>query len=271
MNSTIKIILSVFLALSTIAFIVVWDLYISPNIDSVDVVVVPPDQQVNSKQTITGNEFIIESRPKSTLIDDPLLPEELESVVGIDTSAALLGNQIVSLSHFDFDGIQPNPDKGEAIRPIPDEWIYSQPGSLRRKDRINIYLFDERQVNIPNVHAVNSQLEEREEEKQNETDNEELEELTEDVTNEDFEEAVKEIEDQDLIETGSKPLLTQIPVVYAKDRSNNEVVDHLEADSQERYNATGQISDLELNLSESDFNLLLGYIKQGYRLYITYQ
>ena len=62
--------------------------------------------------------------------------------------------------------------------------------------------------------------------------------------------------------------------MYAKDSSNKEVVTDTETkpkEENERLNATGNISDLEVILNQEDFDKLMSaVIEQKNKLYITY-
>lgn len=246
MKPSIKITLSILLSLSTVVGIVVWDLILKDKIDTVEVLVVAPGVEIEAKQMITGKEFIVEKRPKSSLIENVLLPSDLQHIIGYDASIPLMANQLVSLLHIDFDRIIPDPNKEEAIRPIPSEWMYMQPGSLRRKDRINIYMLDKDFIsNVTGNYTKNQ-----------ENPNHSI-----------FMPSPQEITSLYDLE----PVLSNIPVVYAKDGSNNEVIDTtVSHEDGSRLNASGKISELELNMNEEDFKLLIGYINQGYKIYITY-
>ncbi|MBU8908060.1 hypothetical protein [Desertibacillus haloalkaliphilus] len=252
MRPSIKIAIAIILSLSTIAFIVVWDVYLKDEIDAVDVLVVAPGVEIQQNQTITGNEFIVEKRRKSDLIGGVLLEEDKNRIVGYDAAHPMFSNSMVSEHYIDFDGIIPNPDKGEAIRPIPDNWVYSQPGSLRRKDRINIYMLD------PDFGEVDQTV--RSTMNNSQVVSTALQEKLEDGD-------LTDAEKDELVQNSSIPLLTRVPVVYAKDGSNNEVVDRSE---NERMDASGQISNLELNLNDEDFQQVISYISHGYTMYITY-
>ena len=69
-----------------------------------------------------------------------LLIEDEKQVIGYDAGQLLVGNAIISKDMVDYDKLVPNEKEGEAIRPIVSDMIFAMPGSVRRKDTIDIYL-----------------------------------------------------------------------------------------------------------------------------------
>ncbi|WP_206631526.1 hypothetical protein, partial [Mesorhizobium sp. M7A.F.Ca.MR.362.00.0.0] len=72
------------------------------------------------------------------LISNVVLAKDINSIIGIDTSQLIDGNSMISGNMLDVEEIVPNKEEGEAIRPITKDMIYAQPGSLRRKDTVDI-------------------------------------------------------------------------------------------------------------------------------------
>lgn len=140
MKPITKLILSGISGLLVIGFIVLWDLVIVPSIDSVEVVVVNPNVVVHKYDVIQESDLMVASRNRESLIEGYLKSEDLQTIVGKQSEQNLVGNQIISTRFIDLDNSEPNPEKGEAIRPIPNQWIYALPATLRRKDAIDIYL-----------------------------------------------------------------------------------------------------------------------------------
>ncbi|MDQ0255490.1 hypothetical protein J2S74_002872 [Evansella vedderi] len=242
MKPYLKITLGILMAAVVIGFIVFWDLYLKDGITSEEVVIVRPHVQIEAKEAIQREHLMIESRHRSSLVDGAVLADQIDEIVGYDAAVLLVGNSILSTSHIDFDDIVPNPEEGEAIRPIPDEWVYAKPGSLRRKDRIDIYV-----IQAIDTHNINFQ--------------EEMARASREIADDEHQRS-------DDVKLQIEPILTNIPVIYAKDSSNREVVGQTRGDS--RLDASGRISDLEVNLNREEFKILMDHINKGYKLYITY-
>ena len=253
MKPGVKIALGIFTSVATAGFIFVYDFYIKDRIDSAEVVVVKAGEEILKSENITKNKLAIERRPKEALIDDVVLAQDMEQIVGQDSSINIVGNSMISTKMIDFEQLIPDETKGEAIRPITKEMIYAQPGSLRRKDSIDIYLVN--QDGTKNL-TTNGAPEVTSETKA-ETDSKEAD-------------SKDEVESNASVNT--KPFLKDVRVVYVKDSGNKEVVSAAEGNKgDKRLDATSTISDLEVILNEEDFTKLMGEVLgKGARLYITY-
>ena len=259
MKPWIKISLGLLLAASVIAFIVVWDVYLKDKIDSVDVVVVKPGITIDSHEPITESMLAVEKRNRASLIPGTLTPQDVEEIIGFETKYPLIGNMIMSKHFVDFDQLIPNPEKKESIYPIPNEWIYVLPSTLRRKDKIDIYMIqDIGKDGDPNQSRSGSTLT--------------LEQINKLAANDKLSGTRK----QELIKLGAIPALLDIPIVYAKDASGNEISTNNSADNklkateEERYYSTGVVTNLELLLTEDQYRTILEFIKKGNKMYITY-
>ncbi|QAS54819.1 SAF domain-containing protein [Halobacillus litoralis] len=246
MKPRTKIILGIFTSLLLLALIPTYDIFLKDKIDSTAVVVVKADTEIKTNQTIEPEMLSIERRRKQDLVDDVVLADEINDITGKEAAELLVSNSMVSKKMIDYEQMLPNPDEKEAIRPIVSDMIYAKPGSLRRKDNIDIYTIS--------GDVTDKRMAETSEDTE---DNE--------VSSEDVKKAEKEA-----LKT---PLLTNVRVVYVKDSANNEVTgeDGKVVAKGERLNATGNISDLEVILNEEDFNKLMkAVIEDNQKLYITY-
>ncbi|MDA6130889.1 hypothetical protein OSK38_26385, partial [Escherichia coli] len=106
---------------------------------------------------------------------------------------------------IDFEQLIPDETEGEAIRPITKEMIYAQPGSLRRKDSIDIYLVNQDGT----TNLITNGAPEVTSETKEETDSKEAE-------------SKEKVEINTSVNT--KPFLKDVRVVYVKDSGNKEVV-----------------------------------------------
>lgn len=251
MKPGMKIGLGIFTSLATAGFILTYDFYIKERIDSEEVVVVKAGEEIMKSEQITEDKLAIERRRKEDLVDEVVFASNMDKIIGQDSKQDIVGNSMVSTRMVDFENLIPDSSKGESVRPITKEMIYAQPGSLRRKDVIDIYLVNsDGSTNlIQNGQTV--------------------------VTSEDSQSTDKPDEerskDADTMDT--KPFLKDVRVVYVKDSGNKEVVSAEEGNAgDKRLNATSTISDLEVILNEEDFTKLMDQVLgRGSKLYITYQ
>lgn len=263
MKPAVKIGSGIFLSLATIGLIFTYDFYIKERIDSEEVVVVEPGQEIKKSERITEDKLIIERRAKDSLIKDVIYANEMKDIVGRDAKQDLIGNSMVSDQMIDYDLMVPDAAEGEAIRPITGDMIYAQPGSLRRKDIIDIYLVNPDGTasfmqNGPSVVSSESKTTEETTETSTETSTETAKDTS-------------TSEQKQILDT--EPFLKNVRVAYVKDSGNKEVVAAEEgAKDDSRLNATSQISDIELILNEEDFTkLMTEVLSKGAKLYITYQ
>jgi hypothetical protein len=231
----VKIVLGISLSLLTMGFVVFYDMYIKERIDSVEVVVVKAGQEIKKNEMITRSMIAVERRPKQDIIKGAITKDGYNDLLSESAAQTIVGNSMVSKSMVDYDRLIPDESAGEAIRPITDEMIYSQPGSLRRKDRIDIYLVKKEEKG-QNTNVASS----KDTAKKNGL--------------------MKE------------PILSDVRVVYVKDDSNNEVINGTpEKVKDDRLNASGKISNLEVILNEEDFQKLMDkVVNEDYLMYITY-
>jgi len=243
LKPSIKIALGILTALSVMAFIVGWEFFFKERIDSVEVVVVKAGQMIHEKEQITPEHVTIERRAKKDLINGVVYAKDIKSIIGEDAAQVIVGNSMVSSEMIDFDGLIPDPSKNEAIRPVINDWIYAIPGSIRRKDRIDIYALNKKH------------LDRLSEDGQTLSEDGKVVVIKEDVSSEEVDYLT--------------PILTNVPVIYAKDGANKEVVTQ---DGQtNRLNGSSDINALELLLNEDDFQTLTdAVLKDEALLYITY-
>jgi len=258
MKPRTKIIVGIMTSVLTIGFILVYDFYIKERINTTEVVVVKAGETIRKSEQITEDKLMIERREKDSLVDGIIKADEMDSIIGYDAAQDIYGNSMLSKKMVDHDRMVPDPKIGEAIRPITQDMIYAKPGSLRRKDVVDIYLIygdgtTSMEQNGPST--VSSQDTSQKEEEQTNSDE------------------TKTSTSQQKTDINREPFLKNVRVVYVKDSSNKEVVSPSDSESKDkRLNATSVISDLEVILSEEDFAKLMGEVLgKGAKLYITYQ
>lgn len=241
LKSSVKIGLGIFTSVSVMGFIVSWDVFLKDKIDSVPVVVVKQGQTINVHEEINNSKLTIERRNKKDLIDGVITADKSHEVLNFEANQVIPGNQMLSVKMVDKDRLLPNPDKGESIRPIVADMIFAMPGSLRRKDKVNIYGVDQ---------SLISKLKESGEKT-----------------------SISESLPSDMKMT---PILKNIRVAYVKDSANKEVMEVQGEEKEEqkkeaRLNATGSAKDIEVILDNNQFDTLMQTIlDKNQKLYITY-
>lgn len=227
----------------TIAGIVLYDQVIKDKVLSTEVVVAKT--QITKHEELSESNLVVERRNKEELIKGYIKPDEMESLYGEETNSTILKNQMISKQFIDYDNLTPDPTKHEAIRPIPSDWIYAMPGSLRRKDMITIYPVKDKEKEVAQT------IRTIDDDKKTLTSN--------DANNKTPDEVANRFE----------PILKNISVNYVKTSSNQEVMDDKKA--KERLNANGLASDIEVNITEEQLKTIVQYIDEGYKLYISYR
>ncbi|MEF3086624.1 hypothetical protein [Bacillus altitudinis] len=245
-NQKIKIVFAVFIMVFTCFSVLGYD-YFKEKFNNTEVVIVK-GEGIEKNEKLTKEMLAIEKRPKEDLVKNFIPADKLHTILDKEAAQNILENSVVSMDMLDNDHLIPDYTKGEAIRPIMQDMIYAKPGSLRRKDTIDIYIVDKQKL--------------------------------EDLNPNSFTSSKKEKASSEKTESFTEPLLKDVKVVYVKDSSNKEVTDSVESDDQKnqknkekgRLNATSSISDLEVILNETDFDLLMNeVVSKGNKLYITYK
>ncbi|MFE8703936.1 hypothetical protein ACFYKX_25520 [Cytobacillus sp. FJAT-54145] len=326
MKPWVKITLGVLLSVLIIVFIIVWDTIIKDRIDSVEVVIVRPGVVIEKHEQITNDKIMVEKRNRSTLVEGVVFGKEINDVVGYEAKQQLYGNSIISKRSIEFVSFSPNAQEGESIRPIPNEWIYASPSTLRRKDKIDFYLFapnliDDRKSVMQyqglspeqqaKLEKLNDELEKENQEYEKERNeiatDKDVEVKEEETILEDVNKSMEKVDQlteaaattikgekikgshQDavrkrvmenlgltdaewtsLTENGDIPVLVDIPIIYVKDGSGNEILNGENSSEENRLNSTGLVTDLEVILNEDEYRLIKKYMEKGYKLYITY-
>ena len=239
MKKYLNILISFTLITGAMGLIFLWEIYLDDTINTVKVVVAAKNLEKN--QVLKDGDVKIEKIKIHQAVDKPI--NEIKEVIGQETIQYIpKGNQFVE-QMIDKYGLEPNHD--QYIYSIPKEWIYSSPGSMRRKDRVYIYP-------IPSNHLESFNI----------TRGLKTNELNNTVS------ANAAISENN-IESPTKPLLKNIVVAFAKDSSNNEVKPVPNSDK--RIDATGSINNLELIMTEKQYSLLERKFLDGYKFNFAYK
>jgi hypothetical protein len=308
MKPVTKLITGITLAASIIAFIIIWTLIIVPSIESVEVVVVKPGAVIHKNDNIKQEDLIIQKRNHTTLVEGYLKSTDIKLITGKQAKQTMVGNEMISVRYIDIEDFVPDSTKGEAIRPIPNQWIYALPATVRRKDKIDVYLVpgDSTEDNVTaNTSRQGTELvglsPEQEIANKEQKENQNIQDQTFEKDRQEIAQGINRIEPiligeqqevldyqaereewlkvkglsegqwKELLINGDIPLLVDVPVAYAKDGAGNEIQNNGEQPKDEtRLSATGTIVNLELLINEEKHRLLMKYISDGYKLYITY-
>jgi hypothetical protein len=119
--------------------IFLWEFYLNDRLNTTSVVVAAKDIEKN--QLLRDSDIKITRIKSEQAVEHPIT--DPSAIIGVESSQFVAkGNQFVD-AMLDRYGLEPN--SNQLIYSIPKEWIYSSPGSLRRKDRVYIYaIYDEK-------------------------------------------------------------------------------------------------------------------------------
>lgn len=231
MRDTITQIFAVLLILLSITTAVAWEFYFDDRINTVSV--------LQTTHRLPRGKKIVTADFSALRVKIDAVPEgaitNIEHVKDCETVIPV-GKGMILVKDF-FDKSEIVPDNNQMITPVPDQWIYSLPGSLRRKDVVSIYEYP-----VSNPHSSNDSL--------------------------DNPLKVKRLPQTESILSG-EPLLKNIVVAFAKDSANQEV--KASDEKLQRIDATGNISQLELILTPEQFKILEAKALNGYRFIFTYR
>ncbi|ASA19560.1 SAF domain-containing protein [Paenibacillus donghaensis] len=166
------------------------------------------------------------------------------------TNVNLTNGSILTDSLVDVSGLEPLQDEG--IFPIPKEAIYAINGSLRSRDKVDIYLVEEKQASQRSGETPGG--------------NSGLQKTPPGAAPSDSAgAAVQEIPDK----PQQQVFLAGVTVNYVRTEDNNDVLDSEHGNNNNRFTSTGKVAAPELKLKKSDGQLLGQYLEQGMKLWIV--
>lgn len=229
MKRYLHVVISGALIIGAAGMIFFWELYLEDRLNTTNVVVAAKSLEKN-QQIKEGDVKVCRIRVEQA-VDKPI--RNVSEVMGKETSQYIAkGNQFVE-EMVDRYGLEPNRD--QLIYSIPKEWIYSSPGSLRRKDRVYIYAIPDEKRSADGFPSRN--------------DPQLMSSKSEGGT--------------------SEPILENVVVAFAKDSANQEVKPATNSDK--RLDATGSISNLELVMTRKQYSLLQQRYLTGFRFNFAYK
>lgn len=228
-----------------------YDLYFKPYVLSQTVVKIKVDGEgfLPKNHKLTAENLYLDSVQTK---DIPAgVVRSLEQVEQKITNVNLTDGSILTDSLVDVSELEPQQDEG--IFPIPKDAIYAINGSLRSRDKVDIYLVEgdspakERRGYSPAAAAS--------------------------VTTSGGGQAsdassVPEAEVPPEI-PARKVFLSGVTVNYVRTEDNNDVLDSENGNNNNRFTSTGKVAAPELKLKKSDGELLGAYLEQGKKLWIV--
>jgi len=255
----------IFLVLSA-SLLFIYEFYMKDKINTVPVLVASKD--IGFKDKFTVDNLKVEYIRREHAIDNGIQVKDVKNAVDVLNYYAAIdikrGTQIYTelVDHYN---LIPDESKGEFVAPVPKEWIFSLPGSIRKSYVADFYLIAPNNETEILLERIKDQLNEDKKENTSETENENTE--GDNVRTHSEKEEEEFIKEQ--LNEGNKPLLTNVRLFAAKDNSNKEVV-NVENNKTLSKDASGVINSIEIIATEEQLNLLKEYMSKGYKLYITY-
>lgn len=242
MKSFLIRLLAMLLVLLSVSIALAWELYFDERINTIPVL-----QAVNrlpKGHKVTTADFAV-VRIKSTFVPEGAL-KDIGTIINYETVVPVGKGMVVIKEFFDYPELVPN--ENQMVTPIPNQWIFSLPGSLRRRDKVSIYGFPVKAQNVQTPYTAgrfSNQLQ----------------------SNPNY----GEIQGLPAINTvnSNGALIKDVTVAFAKDSANQEVKPS--NDKLQRIDATGNISQLELILTPEQFNQLESKALDGYKFIFTYK
>lgn len=214
------------------------EFYVYPKVDTVEVVIAK--ETIDFKKPITADNIEIINVRKGQKIENAIPVTHYKSLIGKYASIKIeKGTQIYS-DLIDTYNLVPDSTKGEFVAPIPKDWLFAVPGSLRRTYVADIYAMGDKEREM-------------------------LRQLQADAKRESGEK-VEDTPQELNVTPSTAPILENVRVTSVKDNSNKEV-----RESEETKEATGQVSELEVIATDEMLSTIKEYTAAGYKLYVVYK
>lgn len=204
-------------------------------------------KEIPANKKITKDDVELQPIKIDYLVDGVI--GNINEVLGKEALILMKKGEQVTKEKIDDVSLLPSKEDG-VIATIPDTWILNMPDTLRRKDKITIWVT--RPVN-KQIQQANNQVN-----TQNQTGTPSV-----GANNSD---KIRSIAESGL------PLLSNITVAYFRDSTNSEVLnpDGLNAGNSERLKGSAVPKKLEILTTKTDVKLISDAIEQGYALVIAY-
>lgn len=218
-----------------------FEFYLKDKIDTVDVVVAK--ENIDFKEEITVEMLEIKPVRTGTEVEGAITPLKAETLIGKHASIEIKQGTQIYPALIDTYDLVPDETKGEFVAPIPADWLFAVPGSLRRTYVADVYAIGDKEQEAMRALLIDAEKADGDKKK---TDTPEVK--------------------APAVEAKSLPILENVRVASVKDGSNKEVVQ-----SEETKEATGTVAELEIIADDEMLETITKYTKEGYKLYVVYK
>jgi hypothetical protein len=203
-----------------------YDLYFQPYVLSTGVVKVKVQSDFMPKNhKLTNDDLYIDKVSSQDIPKNALLSfdQAVNKIINVNlTDGTMLTNSLV-----DVDDLQPG--NGEGIFPIPKTSIYAINGTLRSRDKVDIYLVQDKDTKTGVTGQNNSVL----------------------------------------LPAEQAKFLEKIAVSSVRTEDNNDVKDTDSGNTNNRATSTGKVSTPELKLTDEQGSNLKDFLQAGYKVWIV--
>lgn len=235
MKSTMNILLAILFVAAGVGFVFFFEFYLTEKIDTVEVVVAK--ETIDFKTLITEDNIDIVNVKRGNEVENAIPVTAYESLIGKYASIKIEKGTQLYTDLIDTYNLVPDSAKGEFVAPVPKEWLFAVPGSLRRTYVADIYAISDSDQRLKKELAT--------------------------AAAEQGDLPKTAIES---IDPGAEPILTGVRVASVKDSGNKEV-----KESAETSEATGQVAALEIIATDEMLATLTDSLNDGFKLYVVYK
>lgn len=240
MKVAFKIVLAFLFVAMGVGFVLANEFYIKEKVDTVEVVVAK--ETIDFKKPITAENVEVINVRRANVVENAVSVEKFKSLIGKYASIKIEKGTQIYAELIDTYNLVPDSTKGEFVAPIPKEWLFAVPGSLRRTYVADVYAIGDKDRAV--VQA-----------------------LTKEAKKEGgHSKADKDAPIETDLTPSTEPILTNIRVASVKDSGNKEV-----KESEETSEATGTVAALEIIATEEMLDTVKTYMNDGYKLYVVYK
>ena len=215
------------------------------NLNKKEVLVLARD--IKFKEKIELSDLAIDKVPVEQIVEGAYKPQDAELVVGSYAAINMKKGMQLYDALIDTHDLIPNEAEGEFVAPIPDEWLYAIPGTLRRSYVADFYA-------IPVSDDRDKLLEIISEDK-------DLEDIDLNELN------INDLDSKNSLTTEFEPFLKNVRVAHVQDRNNREVV----TSEEDGTSATSVATRLEIIANDEILNTIRNTVENGYQIYIVYR
>lgn len=231
-----------------------FEVYVKDHVDTQEVLMAKDN--ISFKQLITKDDLVVKNVKKDNLVGDVYSPSDVNLVLNKYAAIDINKGTQIYPSLIDSYDLIPNESKGEFIAPIPTNWLFAVPGSLRKTFVADFYVIkDEEQAMLQ---ALLNDEKDHSDTHKNGIDEEKKNENKKPIEN-------NEELDQAIV-SENEPILKDVRVSSVKDKSNREVTE-----SKEETTATGVVSNLEIIADKEMLDTITEYTQKGNKIYVVYK